>query len=447
MEAVLSAFKLGQERKAFDDQEGAHHIFKGLADIALAPAQREVALYYRDESRDDLALEKAIMWAQLATWGGDHDAAKLVQQLIKASRHKVVEDGLAMAKNWLPFQSHCTIPASSDSVSEDFAVAGHIAIARHENVPVDAFLALADRLNRAFDTAQKVAPKFFPLAQLIPMIEIVPGEGTERFIDWQTKKGRYLVSSTYLLDDSERQLAYGLVLAVQRQIYKSIEGAIFKDPIGLSFGRIEIFGSLYGDVRTQEFLKTVLEAVKLSHELPSVLHDLVYQIDEIYYMPPSRYHHSSFTHFKEFMTYDHKRSGSSRRLVRINHEIGLIDPEGVLLELVKVGHFAREHVRIEGLRNSLEGKMREESLLKALEGKIMEETGLKTNQLQQAKEDVTLWDQKGPTGNPRIVCDAVLAQTKAAMRLKISPLKVSRFVQMKSCKQARTLWQKFMEET
>ena len=81
MDTALSAYKAAYNRKKFGNVESAQKTFLKLGNAGIAPAQRHVAEYYLEESREDMALENAIMWSQLAAWGGDDKAKDIVKDI------------------------------------------------------------------------------------------------------------------------------------------------------------------------------------------------------------------------------------------------------------------------------------------------------------------------------------------------------------------------------
>lgn len=444
LDTVLASYKAAYKQKKYGDIDRAHKNFLKLAEAGVAPAQRHVARYYLEESREDMALEKAVMWAQLAAWGGDLDAREMVKPVVQSVRYKVAETGMNWAKNWRPTRPNCYDgPNASKKEVKDVQVVGRYPIIRHEDVSEDVFVAFATRLKGAIDSVGDVAPYFAPLAQLIPAFEVLDGEGSDRYIRWQSENGWVQVSTGFLEDRSPRQLAYNLVLVVQRHLYGEISDAEFYDQISTRYGKIKIFGSLYGDVETPRFLSEVTEAIKQARELPVVLRDKVNFLDEIYYMPPSRYHHSRFPSTKLFSTYDHQRSQPQKRMMVVSHELAFQTPQQLILELVRAGEIAQQHSRIEALNGQVNGKARENAILEALQGdpiKVQEAFRANTAKSQKIVEQ---WEEKGPDNIERIYCASVYSQVKAAIALKMEPIHVTQSIKFKGCREARKAWREY----
>jgi len=444
LDTVLASYRAAYKQEKYGDIDRAHKNFLRLAEAGVAPAQRHVARYFLEESHEDMALEKAVMWAQLAAWGGDQDAREMVKRITQSVRYKVAETGLNWANNWRPTRQNCFGGESSSKKEvEDVQVVGRFPIIRHEDVSEDLFAAFATRLKAAIDSVENVAPYFAPLAQLIPAFEVLEGAQTDRYIRWQAENGWVQVSTGFLQDRTPRQLAYNLVLVVQRHLYDEISDTQFYDQISTRYGKIKIFGSLYGDVETPRFLNEMSEAIKEARELPVVLRDKVNFLDEIYYMPPSRYHHSRFPSTKLFSTYDHKRSQPQKRMMIVSHELAFQTPQQLILELVRVGELAQRHSQIEALNGQVNGKARENAILEALQGdpkKVQEAFRANTAQNQKIVEQ---WQQKGPDNVERIYCASVYSQVKAAIAMKMEPIHVTQSIKFKGCREARKAWQEY----
>ena len=440
VETALASYKTAMKRQALGDVEAAHKIFLDLAEQAIAPAQRHVAEYYLEESRDDSALENAIMWSQLAAWGGDLKAQQIVQRVIDSASHSVEKVGRDWATYWKPQQPDCTVPTHKDEGDDDFKTIGRFPVVRHEDVDEETFITFTERLREAVEIVDQTAPYFSSLIQLIPAFEIVEGKGTDRFVYWDEESGILQLSSGYLQDQTARQLSYMLVLSVQRHLFDNIKDAKFVDQIADAYGPVKIIGSLYGDVKTKRFISLFKDALKLAHKLPIVFYDKVNNLDEIYYMPPSRYHVSRLPSEKAYAVYDHKRSASDRRMAVFYHKVGFENAGEILIELVRLGTQAQQHMIIDSYRNKIGGKKREDAILKALEGNLDAAQSIFTQKASKQKELIEQWDEKGPDGIKRFYCEAVFSQIKAAIALNLEPNRVSRMVKMKNCKKAREAW-------
>ncbi|SCA55216.1 exported hypothetical protein [Candidatus Terasakiella magnetica] len=443
MDTMLASYKAAFNRQKLGDLESAHNSFKKLAKAAVAPAQRHVAQYFLEESRADMALENAIMWAQLAAWGGDEKAKTILKQAVESARHSVSEAGLRWAAQWRPEDTSCFVGEAAKIDDDDFQIVGRFPVVRHENVDEEVFAAMVTRLSQALENVTKVAVYFTPLIDLIPAFEVIEGEGTDRFIQWDADNDWIKVSSGFLQDSSPRQLAYSLVLTVQRRLFSLIKDASFADQVGTHYGKIKIYGSLYGDVRTKRFLKLFKEAIKEVRKLPVVLRDKVNYLDEIHYMPPSRYHAIRLASTKRFALYDHVRSGPEKRMMIVAQKMAFEEVDQIILELVRVGHQAQQHTYIEGMRGQVDGKKRENAILKALEGDMQGVAEAFTKTTAKKKKEVAHWDKAGPDGIAKLYCESVNAQVKAAIALKIHENRFSRTVDLKNCKKARAAWRTY----
>lgn len=443
MDTALASYKAAVKRKNIDDHEGALGPFTSLAELGVAPAQRQLAEYYLEESRDRDALEKAAMWAQLSAWGGDRDGQKMVQQLSATLRDQIGQDAQILAEEWLPVKPLCGVAPSGEQDDADLKMVDRFPLYRGAGIEDEIFQAFQVKLSAALGTVEQVASRLSPLVDLIPAFEVIKGVGTDRFMNWDDATGYLQISSAYLNDVSERQLAYALVLSVQRTLYSKIRRAVFLDPIGLGVGSFSLYGSLYGDVKTKRFLSLFQKALIMSNKLPIVLHDMVHSLDEIYYMPGSRYHKTRLTGSKEFAEYDYKRSNTKRRMAVVFKRLNFETAPEILLQLVRLGYYAQQHGVIEGYRNQTEGKSKEDMILKALEGNGMSAAALFNQGTTKKKNLMKSWDKDGPSGDKKIVCDAVFAQVKAAIALKIQGTIVSRSVKMQPCTKARTAWNKY----
>ncbi|WP_135077599.1 hypothetical protein [Terasakiella sp. SH-1] len=445
MNTMLASYKAAYNRKKLGDLDGAHHSFLKLAKAAIAPAQRHVAQYYFEESREDMALEKAIMWAQLAAWGGDDKAQKLQEQAVESARYRVSEAGLRWANDWRPEETSCFNGTLSEQ-DDDLQAVGRFPVVRHEELDEEVFAAFVTRLNEAVAIVPKVAPYFTPLLDLIPAFHVIEGEGSDRFIQWDEDRDWLTISAGYLGDLSARQLSYSLILAVQRRLFSLIKDAKFEDQIGTNYGAIKLYGSLYGDVKTKRFLKELHEAIKTARLLPVVLRDKVNYLNEIHYMPPSRYQRSRYSNSKHFAIYDHKRSKPEKRIMMVMQKMAFEETDQLVLELVRAGHQAQQHTWIEGLSAQVDGKGRENAILKALEGDMEAAAKAFTRSTTKRKKEVEDWERLGPDGIKALYCDTVFYQTKAAIALKIHENRFSRTVKMNNCTKARKAWRAYMDE-
>lgn len=443
VDTALASYKAAVKRKNIGDHEGAFGPFMSLAELGMAPAQRQLAEYYLEESRAENALEQGAMWAQLSAWGGDREGQEIVKRLASTLRDATGNKALVLAKEWLPVKPLCGVAPNVEQDDVDLKMAGRFPLYRGDNVEGDVFNNFTIKISQALKNIDKVAPQLSPLVDLIPAFEVVAGVGSDRFMSWDETSGRLLISSSYLNDLSERQLAYALVLSVQRAIYSKIKRAVFLDPIALNVGNFSLYGSLYGDAKTQRFLSLFQKALLLSYKLPVVLHDMVYSLNEIHYMPGSRYHKSRLSTSKEFAEYDYKRSTPSRRMAIVFKRLNFETTEEILLQLVRLGYYAQQHALIEGYRNDTEGKSKEEMILKALEGNGMSAAALFNQGTASKKDLVEAWDKDGPAKDKKIACAAVYAQVKAAMTLKIQGSIVSRSVKLQPCTKARVAWNKY----
>jgi len=443
VDSALASYKAAVKRKNIGDHEGAFTPFMSLAELGMAPAQRQLAEYYLEESRVENALEQGAMWAQLSAWGGDREGQEIVKRLSSTLRDNTGNKALVLAQEWMPIKPLCGVAPSVEQDDADLKMAGRFALYRGDNVEDETFNLFAIKLSEALKSIDKVAPQLSPLVDLIPAFEVVYGVGSDRFMAWDKTSGRLLVSSAYLNDLGERQLAYALILSVQREVYSKIKRAVFLDPIALNVGSFSLYGSLYGDVKTQRFLSMFKEALLLSNKLPVVLHDMVYSLNEIHYMPGSRYHKSRLSASKEFAEYDHKRSNPSRRMAMVFKRLNFETSEEILLQLVRLGYYAQQHALIEGYRNDTEGKSKEDMILKALEGNGMSAAALFNQGTANKKDLVEAWDKGGPAKDKKMTCAAVYAQVKAAMTLKVQGSIVSRSVKLQPCTKAREAWNKY----
>ncbi len=446
VETALSSYKAAFNRKKLGDEDSAFKSFMRLAEIGIAPAQRHVALYFLEESRENLAIENAIMWARLASWGGDKDAQKILKQSVEAARHAVVEAGLAWAKDWRPKKPDCFSVNASDEGDEDFKVIGRFPVIRAEGLDEETFSQFGLRLEEALLITDQVAPFFSPLADLIPAFEIIEGKGADRYISWDEDNGWLQVSSGYLRDKTSRQLSYSLILAVQRHLFNKIKDATFVDQIASNYGAIQLYGSLYGDVKTDRFITLLKEAIKNVRRLPVVMRDKVNLINEIHYMPPSRYHVSRLGQGKVFAYYDHMRSRPEKRIGVISQKVGFEQSNDVILDLVRIGTQIQQHMMIEGFKGKVDGKKREDAILRALQGDMDAVNDMFTNQVGKQKDLIEHWDKKGPDGVSKLYCEAAFWQVKAAAALKMSPNRVTRIVKFKGCKKARSAWKEYLNK-
>ncbi len=446
MDTALAAYKAAYNREKRGDLKGAFRTFEKLAQAGVAAAQRHVATFYLEESRDKMALEKAIMWSQLAAWGGDRDSEGIVKRAVDAARYQVAETGLSWARDWRPQAADCDVSGNGKQADDDFQVAGRFPVIRQEKVDEDLFAAFVTRLQAAIENVDQVAPYFAPLVELIPAFEVIEGKEADRYIAWDEDNDWVQVSSGFLQDDTARQLAYSLILTVQRRLFAGLKDAEFHDQIATHYGKIKIFGSLYGDVETKRFLGLMSEAIKEARNLPLVLRDKVNFLDEIYYMPPSKYHRKRFLSKQPFAVYDDKRSHGDKRMMIVTHEIAFETPKQLILELVRVGDLAQQHAQIEGVRGQAEGKQREQAILKALEGNLVDLNKAFSRQMEKNQELVKQWDEKGPDGIKEVYCASVFSQAKAAIALKVNPIEVSRTVEFRNCKKARKAWQSYRSE-
>lgn len=444
MNTTLASYSAAFKRKARGDVENAFQSFKKMAEAAVAPAQRHVAQYYLEESHEDMAIEKGIMWAQLAAWGGDLDAQKILKSAIAASRYSVVDMGRAWARDWRPQKQDCYGSAQTKTDDTDSAAVGRFPIIRSDGVSDEDFVKFGLRLQEALLIVDQTAPYFSSLVELIPAFEVIPGEGSDRYIQWEEDKDWVQVSIGYLHDDTVRQLSYALVLAVQRHLFDKIDDATFVDQISGRYGPIKIYGSLYGDTKSREFVDLFQKAIKHARELPLVLRDKVNFLDEIYYMPPSRYHVSSLSNHNIFASYDYKRSKPNKRMMLVWKKLAFEDEDQIVLELVKMGAQAQQQAMIEGMRGKMEGKKREDAILKALEGDMSAVQNMFTKQASKQKDLLDEWQQKGPDGIEKLYCEAVYAQVQAAVALKMGQLRVSRAINFKGCKKARAAWRTYL---
>lgn len=443
METALSAYKSALQRKKLGDEEVAFKQFMPLAKMGLAPAQRHVAQYYLEESREDMAIEKGILWAQLATWGGDEEASRILKSAVQSSRYAVVDTAMAWSKDWRASKPDCAVSPTSSDVADGFTVVGRYPVVRQDNVDEDDFVKLGLRLEEALLIVEQVAPYFYPLVELIPAIEVIYGEETDRLIQWSDEQGWVQVSSGYLGDRTARQLSYALVLAMQRHIFERIEDAEFADPIAGTYGAIKIFGALYGDAKNDRFISLFQEAIKNARDLPVVMRDKVNLVDEIHYMLPSRYHNTRLTQNKRLSLYDYQRSTPDARRMMVVKKVSFEEPNDLLLELVRIGTQIQQHTMIEGMRGKSDSKKREDAILRALQGDMSaaKDAFGKTSEDQQAM--VREWDAKGPDGIDKFYCESVFWQAKAAVLLEMSPIRVTRNVNFNGCKKARTLWSEY----
>lgn len=443
METALSAYNSALKRKKLGDEEVAFKQFLVLAKMGLAPAQRHVAQYYLEESREDMAIEKGILWAQLATWGGDEEASRILKSAVQSSRYAVVDTAMAWSKGWRASPPDCAVSPTSTEVKDGFTVVGRYPVIRQENVDEDAFVKLGLRLEEALLIAEKVAPYFYPLVELIPAIEVIKGEETDRLIQWSEEQGWVQVSSGYLGDKTARQLSYALVLAMQRHIFDEIEDATFADPIAGKYGATKIFGALYGDAKNDRFISLFQDAIKAARDLPVVMRDKVNLVDEVHYMLPSRYHVTRLSQNRRLSLYDYQRSKPDMRRMMIVKKVPFEEPKDLLLELVRIGTQIQQHAMIEGMRGKAGSKKREDAILRALQGDMSaaKDAFGKTSQDQQAL--VREWDEKGPDGIDKFYCESVFWQAKAAILMEMSPIRVTRNVNFNGCKKARTLWSEY----
>lgn len=441
LETVIADYKVALKRHKIGDIDQAFKQFLPLAQAAVAPAQRYVARYYLEESYEDQAIEKGIMWAQLAAWGGDQEAAQRAKAAIEGARYAVSDKGQAMARNWRSSAPECARGSEGFNDETAFKVVNGVALIKSEKVSDADALSFALRLQEALILADQVAPYFSPLIQLVSTVRIVEGRFTDRFIEWNEEKGWLDVSVTYKNDETARQLSYALMLAMQRQIFAQIEDADFVDQVADRYGKVKIYGSLYGDVGTKRFIELVKDAYVAVRDLPVRVRDKVNLLDEIHYMPPSRYHRSRLTPDKDVARYDVKRSGPERRVGIIGQEITFETPQELALYLVKLGTFAHQNLLIEQYQAELNGEGREEAILKALEGNMQAAQALFSDRLADRQKIVTRWYEKGPSEMAEFQCQAAVDQVKAALALKVQNISVTKIINFKGCKEARTLWQ------
>ncbi|MDV7338560.1 hypothetical protein RYZ26_03060 [Terasakiella sp. A23] len=446
IDTVLSSYKAALKRKNLGDEDSAFKSFLRLADIGVAPAQRHAALYYLEESREDMALEKAIMWARLAAWGGDKDAQKILKSAVESARHAVSEAGLAWANDWRPKKPDCFSADAPDDGDDDFKVIGRFPVIRSEGLDEDVFVQFGLRLEEALLITDQVAPILSPLADLIPAFEIIEGKGADRYVGWDIENGWLQVSSGYLRDKTSRQLSFALILATQRRLFDEIKDATFADQIASNYGAIKLYGSLYGDVKTDRFLSLLKEAIKNVRNLPVVMRDKVNLIDEIHYMPPSRYHLSRLGQEKSLARYDYLRSQPEKRIGVITRKLVFEESEDVILHLVRIGTQIQQHMMIEGFKGKVDGKKREDAILRALQGDMKAAQDMFTNQVGKQKELIEQWDKSGPEGVAKLNCEATFWQVKAAAALKMSQSKVARTIKFKGCKKARTAWKDYLNK-
>lgn len=440
LETVVADYKVALKRHKIGDIDQAFKQFLPLAQAAVAPAQRYVARYYLEESYEDQAIEKGIMWAQLAAWGGDQEAAQRAKAAIEGARYAVSDKGQAMARNWRSSAFECARGQDFDEETV-FKVVDGVALIKDEKVSDAEALSFALRLQEALILADQVAPYFSPLAQLVSTVRVVQDRFTDRFIEWNEEKGWLDVSLTYRNDETARQLSYALMLAMQRQIFAQVEDAEFVDQVADRYGKVKIYGSLYGDVGTKRFIELVKDAYVAVRDLPVRVRDKINLLDEIHYMPPSRYHRSRLTPDKDVARYDVTRSGPERRVGVIGQEITFETPQELALYLVKLGAFAHQNLLIEQYQAELNGEGREDAILKALEGNMQAAQALFSDRLADRQKIVTRWYEKGPSEMAEFQCQAAVDQVKAALALKVQNISVTKIINFKGCKEARTLWQ------
>ncbi|NVK17931.1 MAG: hypothetical protein HWE30_04485 [Methylocystaceae bacterium] len=444
MQTALSSYKAALKRKNLGDEETAFKNFLALAKAGIAPAQRHVAQFYLEESHDDMAIEKGIMWAQLAAWGGDSDAVKIFKSAVQASRYAVVDTAKAWANGWRPTKPACQVAPSEKTAGDDsFKLIGRYPVIRAENLDEDIFVQFGLRLEEALLITEQVNPYFYPLVELIPALEVIAGQNTDRLIQWDEEKGWIQVSAGYRGDETARQLSYSLILATQRYLFDQIEDAEFADPIAGHYGAIKLYGSLYGDAKNARFIGLLQEAIKKARTLPVVMRDKVNLINEVHYMPTSRYHLTRLNDLNRLTYYDWKRSRPDKRMVKLVKKVGFEEPDDVLVELVRMGTQIQQHIQIEGMKGKVDSKKREDAILKALQGDLSAARDAFTNRTAQEKGLVDEWEEKGPDGVRKLNCEAVYWQAKAASLLEMSQIRATRIIKFDGCKKARQVWAEY----
>jgi len=127
----------------------------------------------------------------------------------------------------------------------------------------------------------------------------------------------------------------------------------------------------------------------------------------------------------------------------VTHEIAFQTVEELILELVRVGELAQQHVRIEGMKGQVNSKKREDAILQALQGNLKKMEEAFTGQTAKKQESVTAWEANGPDAVTKVYCESVYAQVKAAIALKMDAISASQTIKFRNCAKARKVWRDY----
>ena len=365
-EQILSTYRAGLAELQAKNLGRARVRWEALAQAGFAPAQRRMAELYATGNGVDRSRTAAAFWAMLSAQGYDAAAAKLAGQLRSKLRAGELHAVEARVKAWRSGRPVCKF--------------GKVRIAK-PGAPDPSRAKSVPELEKAIAFAANNIPggRLYFLA--VDSFEIFQAERFTRYVGWNPKQPCYVLklADSNFLDKAPDFLADAIIRVTRRRLYDALPDSTLADPILRTRRGIKLIGTVYPDIRNDQFFKFVERAFEMAKVLPKSLQRYIDIIDEIHYNPQSKHFIKRGTVDASGAYYNNSLSSDEHRMMFIRQDVLFSSPLFFLRSIIHEGTHAvqdaqaerfnhevpRERVALQRLTNAGNGNSAESKKLRA----------------------------------------------------------------------------------
>jgi len=317
-----------------------------LASAGFAPAQRQIAILHGEGIGLRYSPSEAAFWAGLASRAGDSGAKKLFETYrheMPTFEHKIIDTRL---DRWRAGGIECNggfLVEASPAKKISFDVWFHRSVANGPETDAKA------RLEQAAELATGLAVDAHSYLSLIDGVEFyAPSDNRyHRHAGWLgDRDGNILrLPMSSFNDKTLDYLAQRILLVTKRQVYARLAGSELDDPAHRTIADIDVFGSLYPDIRNQPFFTLMEQALRMAEGLPDDLRKYVGIIDEVHYNPISRHMVRGGRIDAKAAYYDRGLSRPGHRIFFVRQDVLYSSPLLMLRNIVHEGTHAAQDQR------------------------------------------------------------------------------------------------------
>ena len=326
-----------------------------LAEAGLGPAQRQIALMYATGTGLEKSIKKARVWARLAHQGGDNEGRRLDNEFGINLTSNINSFLMSEVASWKVKSLVCldgNLAVTSNLKELRYKIIKGKRISRQNSRLIDTGLGPILKIALKKNMANKL------YLSIIDKFDFYNGSRYDRYVGWQPinkLKNKSLnvirLSVSNLHDIKLDYFAKALLFVVKRRVFNRLPDSELIDPYMQIIAGKKVFGSVYPDVRNENYFKMIRKAFVMAEQLTRPLKRYINIIDEIHYNPASKYYRRSGTIDAKGAFYTRDLSSEGHRIMFVRRKVLFSSPLFLLQTFIHEGtHAIQDQMAFENLQ-------------------------------------------------------------------------------------------------